>query len=431
MADQIKEISNGTYGVGALSNGVPIASTDADTQYVVKDIHVQNNTLPTVSAGLNFVVNGVAAANIGTSVSGSEIVDVSSTAVAQVTADFQLRVFENWMVTNTTSSRINTQTSRLVNGAVASSVLTQSAQITNGLSNSGTIVSWATIGSNFYYWISDGNVTQALYRRAGGIDGTQTTIPNMTVYTPAVFDGVDKFHWITASQVWTHNATANTTTAVNLDTTGVSWAASVSSHPRISFTNGLIFWSHSESSGTWAINPSTGKMSYIATSIATAANTAFGVYHTGGTYYILYTDDTSAANTGAIYVRTISDTIVGPLTSANTTGSSTAVYGQAVYTPRNALSAHWPKISPNGEFVFLSVESTSAAYVYKRFNVVTRTFATPYTLDASTIVPSAGGSYQLAPFRTLSITNDSANKLNTTFYPQTATLRVTGVETTL
>lgn len=431
MADQIKEISNGTYGVGALSNGVPIASTDANTQYVVKDIQVQNNQLTALSAPLNFVVNGVNAASLASSVSGSEIIDVSSTAVAQATANFQLSVFENWMSTSTNDSRINTITNRLVNSATSSSVFTQSAVITAGPSFQSTIVSWATIGSNFYYWGDDGNSSQGLFRRTGGVNGAQTTIANVGSYMPVAYNGVDRFYWITNSQVWTHNATTNTNSVVNLDQSGVSWPGSLVSYPRISFANGLVFWAYDGQNGCWAINPSTGKMSYITNPLATSANNVFGVFYTGGTYYIVQTNNVGGGSTGAIYVYTISDTVVGPLTSANTTGTATSVYAQNTYTPRNGLQSHWPKVTSSGEFVFLSVETSGSLYVYKRFNVVTRTFVTPFTIDVSTITPNASTSYQLAPFRTFTTADDSANKLNTTFYPQTATLRVTGVETTL
>ena len=431
MADQIKELSNGTYFVGALSNGVAIASTDATTRNVVKDIHVQNNQLNTISAPLNFVVNGVTAASLSSSITGSEIVDVSSTAVAQATATFELQVFENWMTTNAVGSRINTLTNRVVNSATASSVFTQSTAITAGPTFPNNIVEWATIGSNFYYWGNDGNTTQVLYRRTGGINGTQTTIANIASAMPVVFNGVDKFHWVTTTQIYTHNATTNTNSVVTLDQTGVSWPILLTNFPRISFANGLVFWAFDGQNGCWAINPSTGKMSYITGPLTTNTNNAFGVHYTGGTYYIVQTTNVLGGATGAFYVYTISDTVVGPLTSANTTGTATNVYTQNTYTPEVALNFHWPKMSSTGDFIFLSVETSGTIYVYKRFNVVTRTFATPFTIDVSTITPNAGGvNYQLAPFRTLSTTSDTANKLNTTFYPQTATLRVTGVQTT-
>lgn len=433
MADQIKEISNGTYTIGALSNGVPIASTDADTQYVVKDITVRNNTLSSVGATLDFVVNNVNVADIDASVTGSEIIDVSSTAVARATAStFRTSTIEVWMPTNTTGSRVTTITNRLVNDVTASSVTTQSAALTGAPSSGTQLVSWAFIGSNFYYWFDEGNSSQGLYRRAGGVNGTETAVPNISSYHPVVFDGVDKFYWVTASQIYTHNATTNTNTAVNLNTTGgVSWPGSLPSYPRISFANGLVFWCNNAQTESWAINPSTGRMARIGNTVAATNNGVFLVYHTGGTYYLVTTADVGANTTGTLYVSTISDTVVGPLTTTNTLGNWTFVYGQSTYTPRNALNGYWPKIMPNGDFVFMSLETSGSVYVYKRFNVVTQTFATPFTINVSTITPNAGGSYSAAPFRTISVADDSANKLNTTFYPQSATLRVTGVETTL
>jgi hypothetical protein len=431
MADQIKEISNGTYGIGALTNGVPIANTDADTQYVVKDIYVQNNQLTSVGATLDFVVNGINVADIDASVSGSEIIDVSSTAVAQTTASFDTQVFENWMITSVADSRINTRTGRTINGFQSSAVLAQSTAIATAPTNSSQIVSWAFVGADFYYYTDDGNSVQNLYRRAGGVNGTQTQIASISNWQPVVFNGVDKFHWVTGSQIFTHNATTNTNSAVNLIAAGTSWNGSINSTPRISFANGLVFLQNSSHGVIFAINPTTGRMSNIVTFTPTATNVAMGVFHTSGAYYFLNTGDVAAGITGAIRVTTCLDTNVGPLTSVNTSTSTTQIYNQNTYTPRNALVDHWPKMTPNGYFVFMSVETSGSVYVYKRFNVVTQTFATPFTINVSTITPNSGTSYSVAPIRTLSVSSDSANKLNTTFYPQTATLRVTGVETTL
>lgn len=431
MADQIKEISNGTYGIGALSNGVAIASTDANTRNVVKDIQVQNNQLTAVGATLDFVVNGINVADIDASVTGSEIIDVSSTAVASVpVANFQSTVFENWMRTDSANSRINTRTGRTINGFDSSAVLTQSAAIVTSATNSSVIVSWYFIGENFYYNTDDGNSVQNLYRRTGGINGTETLIASISNWQPVVFNGVDRFHWVTGTQIFTHNATTNTNSAVNLISAGTSWSGTISSNPRISFANGLVFLQNSSFFSIFAINPTTGRMSDIAVSFAVAQNTAMEAYLSNGRYFFVTTSDTAGGLTGALRVQTCPETAVGPLTSVNTTPSTAVIYNQNTYTPKVALTGHWPKMSPNGEFVFLSVETSGSVYVYKRFNVVTQTFAAPFTLNVSTITPNAGASYSVAPFRTLSVADDSANKLNTTFYPQTATLRVTGVQTT-
>lgn len=432
MADQIKEISNGTYGIGALSNGVPIASTNATTEYVVKDIHVQNNTLPSVGANLNFNVNNVTAASLNSSVTGSELIDVSSTAVAVASpAAFTVMNFENWMATGSTGSRINSLSTRSVNNVAASTTNTQSAAISAIPGPNNTIVSWATIGSNFYYWSHDGNSGQALYRRAGGVNGTETTIANVGSYMPVVFNGVDKFHWVDSSVIYTHNATTNTNTSVSLITTATQWNGTLSSYPRIDFANGLVFLQNSTYGPVFAINPTTGRMSEIGGMGAPTVNTAFAVHLNAGVYTLLYTSGTSGGNTGTIYFNSVSESSVGPLTTVNTTPSSTYLGSIAnEYSPEHNLQNYWPKKDADGNFIFLDVSSAAPIFVYKRANMVTRTLVSPITVNMSSVSPNTTDATR-APFRTLSTVDDSANKLNTTFYPQTATLRVTGVETTL
>lgn len=432
MADQIKEISNGTYTIGALSNGVPIASTNATTEYVVKDIYVQNNQLPAVGAALNFNVNNVTAANLSASVTGSEIIDVSSTAVAVASpAAFTVTNFENWMPTNTTTSRINSTAIRSVNGLTASVGNTQSAAITSGPTGPTVIVSWATIGSNFYYWMDDGNTDQRLFRRAGGINGTETQIANINAYMPVVFNGVDRFHWVQGTAIFTHNATTNTTTNVSLSTGGTQWNGTLFSYPRIDFANGLVFIQNSSFTSVFAINPTTGRMSDISNISAPSANSALAVHFAAGVYTFLYTSNTSGGANGDIYFNTVAESAVGPLTTVNTAVASTFIGSiSGGYTPEASLANHWPKKDADGNFIFLDVSTVAPIFVYKRVNMTTRAFISPITVNMSSVSPNTT-SPQLAPFRTVSSADDSANKLNTTFYPQSVTLRVTGVETTL
>lgn len=431
MADQIKEISNGTYRIGELSNGVPIASTNATTEYVVKDIYVQNNQLPALGAALNFNVNNVTAANLSSSVSGSEIIDVSSTAVAVASpAAFTVTNFENWMPTGSGGSRINSLATRSVNGLTASATNTQSAAITNSASGSTNIVSWATIGSNFYYWTHDGNSDQRLFRRAGGVNGTQTQIANINAYMPIVFNGVDKFHWLDSTVIFTHNATTNTNTNVSLNTGGTQWNGTLSSYPQIDFANGLVFIQNSAFGSVFAVNPTTGRMSDIGNFTAPTINTAFSVHFAAGVYTFLYTSNTSPGATGTIYFNSVAESAVGPLTTVNTTVNATYLGSVSGYTPETNLQNHWPKKDADGNFIFLDNSTVAPIFVYKRVNMVTRAFISPITADMSSVSPNTT-TPSAAPFRTVSIADDSANKLNTTFYPQSVTLRVTGVETTL
>lgn len=436
MADQIKQIYAGTATIGQLSDGVAIASTNATTQNTIKDITVQNNTvLSQLGINTNFVINGFTEASLNTSVTGSEYIDVSSTAVASATASFNQINFENWMVTNNSNSKINLFSLKSVNGVTSYTASpTQSAAIVATPTATSDIVSWQTVGSNFYYWRHDTNSVQTLYRRAGGVNGTETTIPNISSYQPIVFNGVDKFHWVNSTQVWTHNATTNTNTSVSLDLTGLGGFNGGSSYPRIAFSNGLIFWANSQSAIVYVINPTTGKMSGIASGIGVAnptTNVTFDVFMSGGNYYIVSTGNVSGGSSGGLSVTTIPVSTVSALVSVNTTGAATQVYSNATaYTPASGLSEQWPKMNSIGDFVFLSLGTAGTSFVYKRFNVVTQTFAQNFTVNLSAVSPNTTAP-SAAPFRQLEFVDDSANKNNTTYYPQSISLRVTGVQTTL
>jgi len=442
MADQIKEISNGTYAIGALTNGVAIASTNATTRNVVKDIHVQNNQLTAVGSSLDFVVNGVKAADIDTSVSGSEIIDVSSTAVAQTTASFSSEAFQVLMPSSSSNSKINTFSRKLVNGILGySAPVTQSAAITTALSSGGNIEGYATIGSNFFYWTDDGNSSQALYRRVGGVNGTEETVANISSYMPVVFNGVDKFYWLTTSQIRTYNAATNTHSAVNLQTGSTSWQNLLYSYPRISFANGLVFWTsngnggEASNTGCYAINPTTGGMIRIFNSVgpigvAISTETVFEVFYSNSTYYIVSTEPSGSLSRD-LFVKTIAD--FGPLTSGGTTAYATPVYtGVDLYTAELTIATNWPIADRTAnKLYFMSSETNPDGYnyVYKNFDPITQTFGSPLTLNLSSVSPNttSAGAVKLSGY---ALSDDSANKLNTTFYPQTATLRVTGVQTT-
>ena len=440
MADQIKQISNGTYGIGALSNGVPIASTDADTQYVVKDIHVQDNELLDLGATLDFVVNGVNAGNIDSSVSGSEIIDVSSTAVAQTSASFNNESFEILFPSNAVNAKIYTYNNKFVNEVLSyATAPTQSAAITTALTNPLEIRGFATIGSNFYYWIQTDSTGSVLYRRAGGINGTETVVPNISNNMPVVFDGVDKFYWVTTGEIYTHNATTNTNSFVSLILDG-NWASAISSNPRISYANGLVFWTSTTNGGLasqnaiFAINPTTGHILNIRNSVGTLGvvtgdDTVLEVFYSNNTYYIVSTPDT--ATTRDLFVRTIPD--FGPLTSALPFRFATTVYtGAGAYDQELDLGQSWPAVDNTAnKFLFMSsaTDGGSYRYVYKNFDPITQTFGRSLEFDVSAFDPR-GTALTLKLFN-YRLVDDSANKTNATFYPQTATLRVTGVETTL
>lgn len=430
MADQIKEISNGTHFIGALSNGVAIASTDANTQYVVKDIHVQDNTLTDVDATLDFVVNGVNAGNIDSSATGSEIIDVSSTAVAQATASFTNDIIQFFGPTNGTGGKATSLSARKVNGVEAYVDVTQSAAITSALSYTTSIAGQWFIGSDFFYLYDDGNSVQTLYRRVGGINGTQSTIFN-TSYATIVFNGVDRFYQVDASVIRTYVPATNTTTSVTIQSGG-AWPGTISSYPRISYANGLVFWANNSGTNVWAINPTTGYNALITTAVVSPMSTSYTpleVYFSGGNYYFLSVNNSSSL--GFIYIYRVAD--FGALTSASIYSlSAINVYGtpSAQITAGLTLQQLWPSLNRNnGDWFWLKSYSASV-FTFGCFNMFTQTFKSDLVINTS-LYPPAISSTVYFVLSSVASADDSANKLNTTFYPQTATLRVTGVETTL
>jgi hypothetical protein len=441
MADQIKELSNGTYFIGALTNGVSIAGTDATTRNVVKDIYVQNNQLTAVGATLDFVVNGVNVAGIDSSVTGSEIIDVSSTAVAQATASFQDDIFQILMPSTSVGAKINTFSTKRVGGVLSYvAPVTQSAAITAAFTNGTNIRGYATIGSNFYYWTNDGATAHNLYRRAGGINGTQTTVPDIAANMPVIFDGVDKFYWLAASSIFTHNATTNTNTSVTLLNAGTDWTTALTNNPRISYANGLVFWTSTTNGGTaakngvFAINPTTGGMLDIGLAVGNLGSiigvqTQLEVFYSNSVYYIVSTQN--AVGPTDLFVRTIAD--VGPLTTSGGQRNATTFYSVIdTYTPENAIGINWPTAdSTRNKLYFMSDATNPAAYSYviKVFDPITGTFDTSLTIDLTSVSPNTTTASEVK-LSNFALVDNSANKTNTTFYPQSVTLRVTGVQTT-
>lgn len=431
MPDTLKQISNATYGIGALTNGIAIASTNATTQNVVKDIQVQNNQLSPLGAPIDFVVNGVTVAPISGSVTGSEIIDVSSTAIARATATFTNDITEFFGPTFAGGlAKATTLSEREVNAIATASATsaTQSAAVTVNLSVTGNIAGQWFVGSDFFYLCSDGNATQTLYRRVGGINGTENTVFN-DAYATIVFNGVDRFHQVQAANIRTYVPATNTTTSVSI-LGGAGWAGALTSYPRISYANGFVFWFRSNTTDVWAINPTTGynaKISAGAIVVSGLNFTPLEVYYSSGTYYILTTSDSTTA--GYIYVKSTSD--FGPLTSASVTVSAEISYAAVGVSIAAGITIQtlWPRLNRlNGDWLWFKSVGNNI-FTFGCFNLRTGTFKPDVVINTNLYPPVIGSSSHFV-LSALSTTDDSANKLNTAFYPQTVTLRVTGVQTT-
>lgn len=425
MADQLKEIYNNTVYIGQLSNGVTVASTNSTTQLVIKDAQVSNNTVYS-SLGITptLAVNNSLVASLQGSVSGSEIIDVSSSAIVTVPAvTFLQTSYATWGITSNTPGSLTSYTNKTVNGVLSNS--SSSSVSINGTGYSGQIWNFWTIGSDFYFFYGDGNSTTYLIRKAGGPTGTESNVTTSS-WQPWTRGATDKLHTVDATVIKTYNATANTITS-SPTITHPNWGSTISSYPRTSFANGLVFYvnSYYGASALWAFNPTTGKGAYITTSGSPgpAGNTVMEVCYIGGFYYAVFTDNT-AASTGNIYVYRIAD--FGGLTTTDISVSGTLLYTMTgAYVPLTNPYYNYPKLDPvTGDFYHLTSTSGNV-FTYKVANVVQG------IQKSNFVVTMPGSSSSNNVLSTPNSVDDSANKLNTTFYPQSMRLRITGVQSTL
>jgi hypothetical protein len=196
MADSLKEIylASVTLSDVAGTGETTLFTTDAATQYVVKDVYVDGtldgSTFPVLT------VNNVAAVSLLTSAGGSEIIDVSSTVKYKAFA--AAPVLETKSVTGfTTANSYVSNVSSTVNGIEAVSSVSDNTvtSVTSSTITKPMEFLEASNGDVFYIeW--DGNSTSALYKRTGGPNGTQTQIFSNS-YGWAVSNGVDAYFYCT------------------------------------------------------------------------------------------------------------------------------------------------------------------------------------------------------------------------------------------
>jgi hypothetical protein len=427
MADQLKEVYNNTVFIGQLTNGVTVATTNATTQLVIKDAQVSNNAVysslaitPTLS------VNNSLTASLASSVTGSEIVDVSSSVVvsAPSTTAFSFQSFGTWTSANSSPSTVSFRTDRLVNGATAYSQVTfSSAAASTGYT---PVYDFYNVGSNFVYTYWDGNSSTYLIRRVGGPNGAETVISSSS-YWPWARGDTDKFHTITGSNVRTYSS--DTTNTTNVAITHPNWNGGTTSYPRSAFANGLLFYSN-DSYGTnvcWAINPTTGFAAYITigSQASWAQNTYFDVCFIGGFYYIIKSTDTTSGAAGTFYVYRVAD--FGPLTSGNiSAGTVSGTTIQSIsYVPAVGNFSHAHKLDKTNGDIYYLLSTSGTVYTYRVVNAITGVIKPNFVVTMGSI--NATHNTLSAP----ATGDDSANKLNTTLYPTSMRLRITGVQSTL
>ena len=246
---------------GVASTGaVTLVTTDASTQYVIKDVHVAGFLPGSTDPVLQ--VNGFSCGSLATDLSGSEIVDINSTikycaySVAPTLKSIAYKAYDHLNLAFKTGNYCS------INGATsaASTDATSSSAVSSGFSsyNNITALAVSSNGSVIYVY-GDGNSSFGIYRREGGVNGTETTIINSS-YAWGVSDGASNIYYSGSSGlVHKYNIETGSTTSFSCGYT------TYYSYPNAYYmNNGMILaYTGNNTDQYLIINPTTGTTSII------------------------------------------------------------------------------------------------------------------------------------------------------------------------
>ena len=206
MTDTLKEFYNGVLTYSQLVDGVAIVANDADTQAFVKEVLVRG----TDDHGFSLTIGPTVVCDwVGVGLAaGSEIVPASASMEINTTTRALLNSIASFG--STTLSRVvslstlfdDDTTPTTGNSPAVDTAITALSSV------SPDFLCIGADGSHYYSARTEGNI----YRRAGGPNGAQTTIPFVNV---KCWDGERYIYGIhSSSGVWTHDTQTGVTTSV-------------------------------------------------------------------------------------------------------------------------------------------------------------------------------------------------------------------------
>lgn len=250
MPDTLKQFYNATINVTGLTGAqtATLFTNSATTRAVIKDIDVAN-TFPVIP---NLTVGGTPTAALSSNLTGSEIVDVSQAVQVSFAAPLSY--------TSTTLAYLEGAAQRLniaynINGTSVSSTTVDQTQTTMA-SSFATAVYQSPDGDVFSVQ-TDGDANWFLYKNAGSALGTRTTINtgNTSNYSCIAFDGENTFYWLTSTtNLRAFNADTETTT-----NTTISAVTAATTQPRIMHSNGYLYYQNQAGNYPFLIEISTGR----------------------------------------------------------------------------------------------------------------------------------------------------------------------------
>ena len=415
MPDTLKQFYNASINVTGLTGNqtATLFTNNATTRAVIKDIDVLN-TFPVQP---NLTVAGTAVATLAGSLTGSEIADVSQAVGFSFPTPLSY--------TSTTLAYLEVSAQR---ASVAYNI--------NGMPVSSTTVDQATPslepGASYVialYYAPDGDVFSAqtngdanwyMLKNAGSAGGTRTTINtgNTTNYSCIAFDGVNTFYWLTSStNLRAFNADTETTTNTTIADIGYT----ATTQARLTHSNGYLWYQYTTGNTPYIIEISTGRWANF-TGVAPQWDQA---NHIPGFWF-----EPSTRIATLMYFRSGS--------------SPTNNYIRAVSPAIPAFTAASVVITTSWSFANLIAGSFQGQSAATGPSHIVLSSADGGVILNGSIIPSilsgiSGGtggwtiaalnSTNGATWRPRRSTNFSPT-LNTTNFPNTISLRVTGVEVT-
>jgi hypothetical protein len=413
MPDTLKQFYNATIDVTGLTGDqtATLFTNNSTTRAVIKDIDVAN----TFPATPNLTVAGTIVASLGSNLTGSEIIDVSQAVAMSFSTPLTYASSTAAYLNSTGVQRV--ATAYTINGTqVSSTTVDQATPALESGANYVTAVYYAPDGDVFSAQ-TNGDANWYMLKNAGSASGTRTTINtgNTTNFSSIAFDGVNTFYWFTSTtNLRAYNADTETTT-----NTTVATLPGASSRSRLVHSNGYLLYASSAGNYLHIVEISTGRWALFnsITSEWTETTQFPGFWFEPSTRVATFMYFFSGNN---LYYRHISPTI-----PAFTSGSQT-------------ISTSWSAVTRSPSSFAGRGAATSSIHI------VLSSADGGVMLDGS-IFPSvlSGLSGDVAGW-TLTGPLSSANAavwrprrvvslsptLNTTNFPNTISLRVTGVEVT-
>lgn len=252
MADTITEFINVTGRTyDQMVAGVTIASNTANEQAVIKDVYVNNSVGKAMRLNVGSALVAAVPSSQNARLTGAELLGASSTMSLSTTVQGLLNQIVFSPQETTTISSVACST--VFTGDSISGTLQFAASpnviISPAFSVTPRFMCFANNG-DFYY--SD-NGTGSLFRRQGGVNGTQTTIS--TSGAACSFDGRFIFSFASGGTNMTVTDTQNNGSVTNGTVTNLPQIVNTTANS--ASIDGVVFVQPSQSDFVWMVNPAT------------------------------------------------------------------------------------------------------------------------------------------------------------------------------